>query len=392
MPETTRPSDATVKRLFAVSGNRCAYPSCTVQIVQGETVIGQICHIKAASANGPRFDEKQTPSDRQSYENLMLLCANHHKVIDDDPEAFTTERLLRMKSDHENRTAALAQGDIEHGSQLLIDQAVTTTNQSGGITAHIVHQTIHVHGATARSATGADRNSIIARLRKLHEDRVEAIASGSAAVTLLDSCALAIHVLPFSAADERPASSFESISENPDRFRPMKGQAHNVRIDYDGLLTASNARGMNEPQRAYVMVFRNGAVEAVACSLARGRNERFLSLPELQSMIVKHTYQYAKALVDFGLVSPIAVFVSLIGVEGKELLQAPIGSAFWEDLPSATLTHARLRFAESVFDEMPADYKACAKLLRPILDHLANASGLASSPYFDAEGNFTVAG
>ncbi len=95
MADQTRPSESVIKRLFGRSGNRCAYPKCTAEIVQGGTVVGKICHIKAVNENGPRYDAAQSAAERHGYDNLILLCANHHTVIDDDPEAFTVDRLLK---------------------------------------------------------------------------------------------------------------------------------------------------------------------------------------------------------------------------------------------------------------------------------------------------------
>lgn len=142
------PSQSTIKRLFAQSGNRCAFPKCPVDIIQGATVVGKICHIKAANPKGPRYDAQQTPEDRHGYDNLMLLCANHHTVIDDDEEAYTAERLIKMKRDHEQRTSPMKDNQVEEGAQLLIDQAVATINQSGGITAHTIRaHTIIVHSS-----------------------------------------------------------------------------------------------------------------------------------------------------------------------------------------------------------------------------------------------------
>ncbi len=89
------PSPATLKRLFAQSGNRCAFPKCSLQIIQGSTVVGEICHIKAAKPKGPRYDAQQTPRDRHGYDNLILLCAIHHTVIDDDEEAYGVFDLSR---------------------------------------------------------------------------------------------------------------------------------------------------------------------------------------------------------------------------------------------------------------------------------------------------------
>ena len=86
----TSPSQAVIKRLFAHSGNRCAFPKCASPIVQETVVVGEICHIKAASPQGPRYDPGQTAEERHGYDNLILLCANHHTIIDDD------QRLIRL--------------------------------------------------------------------------------------------------------------------------------------------------------------------------------------------------------------------------------------------------------------------------------------------------------
>ena len=65
-----------------------------------ESVVGDEAHIVAQSGKGPRgslIDEGNI--DR--YENLILLCRVHHKLIDDQPATYTVERLREMKRDHE---------------------------------------------------------------------------------------------------------------------------------------------------------------------------------------------------------------------------------------------------------------------------------------------------
>lgn len=133
------PSLRTIKKLFAHSGNRCAFPECKIALIQGDTVVGRICHIKAAMPGGPRYDSQQLPAERHAYENLILLCANHHVVVDDDPVNFTVERLLHMKMEHKLHTPIVSAIDADTGARLLIDRTVTSVNQSGGITAHTVH-------------------------------------------------------------------------------------------------------------------------------------------------------------------------------------------------------------------------------------------------------------
>ena len=153
------PSLAVVKQLFAHSGNRCAFPKCKNGLIQDNTVIGEICHIKAARPNGPRYDPEQTSDERHSYSNLILLCANHHKTIDDDPEAYTVERLVKLKEEHASRFAATSDEEAETGARILIDQLIASQGQSGGITAHTVNQVINVHAQLGNTADDARRQS-----------------------------------------------------------------------------------------------------------------------------------------------------------------------------------------------------------------------------------------
>lgn len=106
------PSVTTIKRLFAVSGNRCAFPACAVPIVDRVSgrIAGEVAHIKAKSPSGPRFDRDQTDEQRHSFENLMLICPLHHQIIDTDLVSYTVERLSRMKSEHESQSENV--GDV----------------------------------------------------------------------------------------------------------------------------------------------------------------------------------------------------------------------------------------------------------------------------------------
>ncbi|TFF37712.1 tetratricopeptide repeat protein [Mucilaginibacter psychrotolerans] len=101
----TKPTLATIKKLFALSGNRCAFnykgEKCDALIVdQDNDIIGAICHIEAAKKGWARYNESSKDSFRRSFENLLLLCPNHHKKIDTNP-SFTVQVLTNMKSAHD---------------------------------------------------------------------------------------------------------------------------------------------------------------------------------------------------------------------------------------------------------------------------------------------------
>ena len=144
----TRPTDPTIKRLFAKSGNRCAFPKCASPIVQEDGVlIGRVCHIKARNSHGPRFDENQTPEERHGFDNLILMCGNHHSVIDADTESYTVDRLQAMKLAHEASAPQLPEAEADAGA------AAISINQSGGINAQTVSvQTAHFYSDKAPTA------------------------------------------------------------------------------------------------------------------------------------------------------------------------------------------------------------------------------------------------
>lgn len=96
------PTITTIKRLFALSSNRCAFPGCTNQLIDPSgPLIGRVCHICADKPGGKRYDPSQTDVERQGFSNLILLCANHHIVVDDDEAKYTVAVLHDMKQRHE---------------------------------------------------------------------------------------------------------------------------------------------------------------------------------------------------------------------------------------------------------------------------------------------------
>jgi tetratricopeptide (TPR) repeat protein len=120
------PSTTTIKKLFAVSGNQCAFPGCIQQLVDTETdtVVGEICHIKAQSPKGPRYDPQQTDDERHGFDNLLLLCHNHHKAVDDHPETYTVETLREYKTQREDPHAGGLQLTDDVARQFLARPAV----------------------------------------------------------------------------------------------------------------------------------------------------------------------------------------------------------------------------------------------------------------------------
>jgi hypothetical protein len=98
-------SDKTRKILWGRSGNRCAI--CKHELIidatptDDESVIGDECHIISRQIQGPRHNPAFPEGKLDAYENLILLCRVHHKMIDDQDETYTADILQQMKSNHE---------------------------------------------------------------------------------------------------------------------------------------------------------------------------------------------------------------------------------------------------------------------------------------------------
>lgn len=98
-------SDKNRKILWARSGNQCAI--CRIPFVIEKTardphcIVGEECHIVSASPNGPRHDPNFKTEQFDTIENILLLCASHHKMVDDQPETYTASVLQSIKANHE---------------------------------------------------------------------------------------------------------------------------------------------------------------------------------------------------------------------------------------------------------------------------------------------------
>ncbi len=98
-------SDKTRKKLWGRSGSRCAI--CYIELtpiekdITGGLNIGEECHIISSKTTGPRFTTSYDNYD--DYDNLILLCCNHHKEIDEQDILYPVDKLRRIKSEHENK-------------------------------------------------------------------------------------------------------------------------------------------------------------------------------------------------------------------------------------------------------------------------------------------------
>lgn len=97
----------TLKRLYGLSGNLCASPDCERVLTarDGVSVTSKICHIEAASNEGPRYNSLMTDKERAHFDNLILLCDECHTIIDnkENEDIYSVALLKEWKKNHESK-------------------------------------------------------------------------------------------------------------------------------------------------------------------------------------------------------------------------------------------------------------------------------------------------
>lgn len=87
--------------LWACSGGYCLNPSCQialfVDLPNVRIHFAEFAHIIAASDGGARWKSYLSPGARAADENIVLLCANCHTIIDKDEKRFPAETLHSWK-------------------------------------------------------------------------------------------------------------------------------------------------------------------------------------------------------------------------------------------------------------------------------------------------------
>lgn len=228
------------------------------------------------------------------------------------------------------------------------------------------------------------------RVRNFRLDRIAKIAAGHAPVKLMDRGTVVLHVVPLSAFDQSsPTLPLQNIKTDFRTFVPIgSSTANNMLINFDGVLKTSNADQSATEHRAYVQLFRNGIVESVNSTVMAVSSGTPI-ITGIDDSIVSNVLRIMRDLAAIGVEPPHVFLVSLIEVAGARLnFQRGAYSAMWYDSLGAPLDRDQYHFDEVIFETIPNTIEECARIVRPILDQMANAGGQATTPMFDAQGNY----
>lgn len=99
--------NAVQRFLFVRAGGRCEFDGCNKYLLRhpltrSDGNFAEMAHVVAFSESGPR-GRAPRPRNIHDPDNLMLLCHDCHKLIDDDPGRYSIATLIEYKRRHEER-------------------------------------------------------------------------------------------------------------------------------------------------------------------------------------------------------------------------------------------------------------------------------------------------
>ncbi len=116
--------------LLILSGGRCQFKGCNKFLFEHHLTkekgnFGQMAHIVAYN-NGARKIEL-SDAYINDHSNLMLLCPDDHKLVDDNPEEYPIELLKKYKETHENRIRQLTEIKDDRKTKVLVLKSIIGT-------------------------------------------------------------------------------------------------------------------------------------------------------------------------------------------------------------------------------------------------------------------------
>lgn len=130
-----------------------------VESTQGASTpitLGHVAHIEAWSDDGPRANPSLSLEQRNAYDNLIVLCPNHHKIVDEYENTYTVDVLKSWKRDREASLKGLRtqqMGKITFAELEVITQSLVNNPQPSGDSMDLVplRQKMERNSLTQRS-------------------------------------------------------------------------------------------------------------------------------------------------------------------------------------------------------------------------------------------------
>lgn len=228
--------------------------------------------------------------------------------------------------------------------------------------------------------------SLATRLRDFRYERVARILARATPVPIVSAPTLVLHMVPiggdFARADVDPRRVGDHwLTLVSTEFV----RAPNTSINFEGfLIYATPDRGDATESPAYIQLFRNGGIEALATLQERPNGQYQVVGHEMERHIVKIVDALQSFRADIGISGTVLIFLTLVRFNRVSLFVGEpflsMGRGFNRDtmlLPDVVLDRPTLR--------------RTGQILRPIFDILWQAAGFKGSPNYNEQDDWIPA-
>jgi hypothetical protein len=224
--------------------------------------------------------------------------------------------------------------------------------------------------------------SVGERIKAFRDERIGRILAGETPVLLRSGAAVVLHMIPIGTFSEPSMLDIKALNAAAVPLRPISegsgwGRCNNL----DGVFVSSSPRGESN---GYILLFRNGAVEAVDNQMLRWSEERgkgkFIPSRAFEQMIIATANSIYGVMKDLGVAPPLVSFLSLLNVREYCCVTS---------MGVGEVTHRIDRDHLLLPDILIEESEASADMfLRPAFDMVWQSCGGYGSPYYRTDGRW----
>jgi hypothetical protein len=196
------------------------------------------------------------------------------------------------------------------------------------------------------------------------------------------SALMVLHLVPFRMLEASPPYDLNTVASQWSNVPPLRAFGFSSRYNLDGFVTHSS----DDPTstQSYLQVFRSGAIEAVDARMLGSAREQGEIIPThpVGYEIADKVPRYLAAQRAMGVDPPVVILLTLLGVKGFAI---PTNDPF--DRGNKRFDRDVIQAPEVILEEWDVDLLSA---LRPALDTVWNAAGLARCDLYGADGSWVV--
>lgn len=162
-------------------------------------------------------------------------------------------------------------------------------------------------------------DSLRQNIHHFRNERLTNIIANEGAVPLLDNGKIILQIVPFISFETGNLIDLKELYRKNELLRPIGELGFLPRYNFDGILSYVSNR-VDEPNAAYLQVFKNGIIESVNSWVIQPNNDRKqLFIESIEEIVIYFMHRVHEIYKIINIEPPIVALLTLTGVQDFEL-------------------------------------------------------------------------